>query len=271
MPTPTRKQTTRKPLITLLTDFGLQDHFVGVMKGVIAGIAPGAEVIDITHAVEPFNVRQARWLLEQSRRYFPPKTVHLVVVDPGVGSERRALAVEAAGQVFIGPDNGVLTDALNEPKSRAREITSLKYRLKNASSTFHGRDIFAPAAAHVAAGAAVSKLGAAVHDAMRLSGGTPVRTGKRLFSGEVIHVDRFGNLITNLMVSNFPEIRTRGFILRAGLEIFDALMPSYAAASVGEPVVVIGSCGTLEIAVNQGRADKRLGVVTGSPVELELL
>lgn len=271
MPTSTRKRTPSVPIITLLTDFGLKDHFVGVLKGVITGIAPKARVIDLTHEVEPFNARQALWLLDQSRAYFPPGTIHLVVVDPGVGSERRALVVEAAGQVFVGPDNGVLTGPLNEPKCRARRISNAKYFLRNPSATFHGRDIFAPVAAHIAAGVARSKFGPLVADALRLSSAAPIRTGKRYWAGEVVHVDRFGNLITNLAMSDFTEIRTRGFVLRVGLEEFDTLSPSYAAGSAGETVVVVGSGGTLEIAVNQGRADKRLGVGLGSPVELQVL
>ncbi len=258
-------------IITLLTDFGHQDPFVGVMKGVIAGIAPKAQVIDLCHEVQPFHIGQARFLLSQSRGYFPPKTIHLVVVDPGVGTERRPLVVEAGGQFFIGPDNGVFTDVLELPKARARQIANLEYHLKNVSVTFHGRDIFAPAAAHLASGVTPSKFGPQVNDPVRLALGRPVRTGKRFWVGEVAHIDRFGNLITNLPVAEFPTLAQRGCVVKVGLEAIEGPSPNYASGSPGEPLVVVGSSGHLEIAVNQGRADRKLGVAIGSPVELEVL
>lgn len=261
----------RNRIITLLTDFGHHDHFVGVMKGVISGIAPAARVVDICHEVEPYQVNQARFLLSQARGYFPAKTIHVVVIDPGVGSSRRPLLVESAGQYFIGPDNGVFTDVLGDPKARAREITNRRLFLPGVSATFHGRDIFAPVAAHLASGTAPSRTGALVGDPARLASGQPVRTGKRFWTGEVLHVDRFGNLITNLSVAGFPQLLERGFIVKIGLAALEGLAPSYSAGAPGEPLVLIGSSGNLEIAVNQQRADRKLGVGLGSPVELEIL
>lgn len=258
------------PLITLMTDFGLKDHFVGVMKGVIARIAPRARVVDITHDIEPYSLPQARYLLSQSYPYFPPRSVHVVVVDPGVGGERRPLLVEAAGRIFIGPDNGVFSDLLALPKAKARELTNRKLWLPEVSSTFHGRDIFAPVAAHVAGGVAPARAGKLVRDARREVPREPVRTGKRFWVGEVLHADRFGNLITNLRPLEMPELGRRRAVIKIGFEVIDGLSPNYASVPPGTVVAVVGSGGTIEIAVNQGHAGRKLGVGPGSPVELEL-
>lgn len=257
-------------LITLMTDFGLKDHFVGVMKGVIAAIAPHARVIDITHEIEPFQISQARYLLSQSWPFFPPRTIHVAVVDPGVGGERRPLLVEAGGHYFAGPDNGLFSDVLALPKAKARELTNRKLWLESVSSTFHGRDIFAPVAAHLAAGMAPARAGRLIRDALRGVSTAPVRTGKRFWSGQVLHVDRFGNLITNLDPRSLPAHDPRRLTLKAGFEVIAGLTSNYAAAAPGSLLAVVGSGGTIEIAVNQGRADRKLGLGVGSPVELEL-
>lgn len=257
-------------LITLMTDFGLKDHFVGAMKGIIAGIAPRARVIDITHEIEPFQIAQARYLLSQTYPYFPPRTIHVAVVDPGVGGERRPLLVEAAGQYFIGPDNGIFTDVLALPKARARELSNRKLWRAAISSTFHGRDIFAPAAAHLAAGVTPARAGKLIRDPRLAENRVPLRTGKRFWTGEVIHIDRFGNLITNLVPLDMPELGPRRTVLKIGYEVIDGIAPSYSAVAPGTVVAVVGSGGTIEIAVNQGHAARKLGVGIGSPVELEL-
>jgi S-adenosyl-L-methionine hydrolase (adenosine-forming) len=258
-------------LITLMTDFGAKDHFVGVMKGVIAGIAPGARVVDLTHEIEAFQVKQARYLLSQSWPYFPPRTIHVVVVDPGVGSARRPLLVEANSQLFIGPDNGVLSEVVALPKAKVRELTNRKLWLDEVSATFHGRDVFAPVAAHMATGVTPARAGKLIKDARRDAGMAPVRTGKRFWVGEVVHVDRFGNLITNLTPPDMPELGPRIVALKAGYEVIAGLSTHYAAAAPGAVVALVGSGGTIEIAVHQGRADRKLGLSVGSPVELELV
>jgi S-adenosylmethionine hydrolase len=257
-------------IITLLTDFGLADHFVGVMKGVIAGIAPRARVIDISHQVEPYQLEQARFLLAQSWPWFPQGTIHIAVVDPGVGSTRRPLLVQAAGHSFIGPDNGIFSNLLGLPGGRARELTNRKLFLKPVSATFHGRDIFAPCAAHLAAGLAPARLGPLVKDALRSTLDAPQRTGKRIWTGVVVHIDRFGNLITNLPAAEFPELATRPFSLSVGMVTFESLTPNYAAAAPGEPLLLVGSSGNLEVACNQASAAQRLGCGAGAPVELVL-
>jgi S-adenosyl-L-methionine hydrolase (adenosine-forming) len=260
----------RSGIITFLTDFGTRDHFVGVMKGVIAGIAPRVRVVDISHDGPAFGLRAARFLLSQSWPWFPKGTVHLAVVDPGVGTARRALVVEAAGHLFVGPDNGLLSDLLALKGVKVRQVTSTKYCLKDISQTFHGRDVFAPLAAYLAAGIETPRVGPLVKDALVVTTDGPRQTGKRHWQGEVAYVDRYGNLITNLPASQFPDLRTRGCALRIGFETLVGLKENYAAGAPDEPVIVIGSSGNLEVALNQGDAARKLGVSFGSPVELEV-
>ncbi|WP_321474591.1 SAM-dependent chlorinase/fluorinase [uncultured Paludibaculum sp.] len=258
------------PLLTLLTDFGLRDHFVGVMKGVIAGIAPKTQVIDISHEVEPYQVAQARFLLSQSWPYFPKRTVHVCIVDPGVGSERRGLLVEAEGHRFVGPDNGLFSDLLGRKGAKVRHLSNTKLWLKNISQTFHGRDVFAPIGAHLSAGVIPAKVGPLVSDALRQTTSAPVRTGRRFWQGEIVHIDRFGNLITNLPAEEFSSMQPKGMALKVGLLVVTKVLTSYAAARDQEPFLITGSSGNLEVAVNQESAAKMLGVGLGAPVELEI-
>ncbi|MBI5281402.1 MAG: SAM-dependent chlorinase/fluorinase [Candidatus Solibacter usitatus] len=258
------------PIITLLTDFGARDPYAGIMKGVILSIAPRARIVDLCHEVEPFQVGQARFLLQQSWPYFPKGSIHLCVVDPGVGSARRPLLVQAAGHLFIGPDNGLFTGVLHLKGARSRHLTNSKLFLKNVSRTFHGRDIFAPAAAHIAAGFAPAKAGPLVHDALRLTSGAPLRTGRRFFQGEVAHVDRFGNLITNLDSREYLALAEKGLLLRVGLVAVDRLAASYSEVPPDQPALIAGSSGFLEVVFNQASAAKALGAGVGAPVELEV-
>lgn len=256
--------------IALLTDFGLADHFVGVMKGVIAGIAPAAGVIDISHEVSPYSIAQARFLLSQSWPWFPTGSIFVCVVDPGVGSARRPIAVRVERRVFVGPDNGLFTELLARPKAEARQICNRDLFAGPPSATFHGRDIFAPVAAHLAAGVAFSRIGPRIEDATRSAGANVVRTGRRYWQGEILHVDRFGNLITNLPACDFPNLGARSFLLRVGLAQIDTVVQSYDEAGEGEAVVIAGSHGFLEVAARQYSAARMLGVTVGSPVELEM-
>jgi S-adenosylmethionine hydrolase len=256
--------------LTLLTDFGTRDHFVGVMKGVIAGIAPRATVIDICHEVAPYQINQARFLLNHSYRWFPKGTIHVCVVDPGVGSARRPLLVEAAGHLFVGPDNGLFSDLLDLPKAKVRHLSNAKLYLNNISQTFHGRDIFAPVAAHLAAGVTPAKAGKLIHDATRTTTGAPLRVGRRYWQGEVAHIDRFGNLITNLNAAEFLALAAKGIELKIGFTAVRRLVNSYSEAPPGEPVLITGSCNTLEVIIQQDSAARSLGVGIGAPVELEV-
>jgi S-adenosylmethionine hydrolase len=261
----------RPRAITLLTDFGTRDHFVGVMKAVIHSIAPRARVIDICHDLEPYEIAPARFVLAQSWKYSPPGTVHVCVVDPGVGSARRPIVVETDGHYFVGPDNGLLSDFVTRLGAIVRHASNAKYHLKEVSSTFHGRDIFAPVAAHIAAGVQLSKLGPRVEDAVRITTGVPLRTGKRFWQGEIAWVDRFGNLITNFPIADFAQIYHRPFNLKVGFSTLSSLASNYASGQPGEPILLVGSSGNLEVAVNQGAAARQLGLAVGSPIELEIL
>lgn len=258
-------------MITLLTDFGWRDHFAGVMKGVIARIAPRAPVVDITHDVEPYQIDQARFLLAQAWPYFPKGTVHVAVVDPGVGTARRPLLVEAAGHRFVGPDNGLFSDLLALRGARVRHITNEKLFLQEVSATFHGRDVFAPVAAHLVKGVAAAKVGPRIDDAARQTTGEPMKTGKRVWVGSVVHADRFGNLITSFRLADFPWVAERRFEMRIGFERLRELKENYASARPGEVIVLVGSSGMLEVAMNQEPAARKLGVGIGAPVELEIL
>jgi S-adenosyl-L-methionine hydrolase (adenosine-forming) len=259
-----------KPLITFTTDFGLSDHFAAVMKGVVLSLAPDARLVDITHDVTPFEVAEAAYTLAQSHRYFPEKTIHVVVVDPGVGTTRRPLLAEMAGQYFVAPDNGVLSMILSREKSKVRHITNAKYMLHPVSRTFHGRDVFAPVAAHLANGVPPSRFGKLIDDHLRLALDRPTRTGKRVWTGAVLKVDRFGNLITNLHVDDFPQIATRPFELNVGLEKIERLSLTFTECQPGVAFAIVGSSGYIEVAVNQGSAARTLGCAAGSPVELAL-
>lgn len=253
-------------IVTLTTDFGLADHFTGAMKGVILGIAPRAAIVDITHQVEPYEISQAAFLITQAYTSFPPGTVHVVVVDPGVGTSRRPILVEAARQIFIAPDNGVLSGIYAREKHKVRAVTADRYFRKPVSRTFHGRDIFAPVAAHVAAGVAPSKMGRLVKDYLRREYERPLRTGKRMWSGSVLHIDRFGNVITNFMPSDLPP--ERPFEIAVGPHRVSRVASNYAESAPGELFLIEGSAGYLEISMNQGPAARTLGCGVGAPVDL---
>lgn len=257
-----------KPLITLLTDFGLKDHFAGVLKGVIASIAPETRVIDISHEVEPYGVAQAQFLLSQSWPYFPAGTIHLAIVDPGVGSARRPIFVEAYGHRFVGPDNGMFGDLMTAPTAKVRLIANSSLFLPAVSATFHGRDVFAPVCAHLSLGVAASTVGPLIQDAIRQTAGQAVQTSATSWTGEIIHVDRFGNLITNLSVNCISE---RGhFVLKvASYELRDQAA-SYSGIMRGQPAVVAGSSGFLEIAANQDSAARLLAIGVGARTQLNL-
>ena len=275
-------------IITLTTDFGASSGYVGVMKGVILSIAPQARLVDLTHAVPPQDVRDAAYELYAAVPFFPDGTIHLAVVDPGVGTERRAIAVHTPRAVFVGPDNGLFTYALAEAERwRAVELASRSYRLPQVSDTFHGRDVFAPAAAHLAAGATFEDLGPAVTDPVLLPQPRLQIDWERL-AGEVLHVDRFGNLITSIgrlrwegrqltvipafrsqsaPKARFPAARVR---VRVADQELKGVHRTYGVAPAGEAVALVGSAGFLEIAISQGSAAERLGLRSGAPVEILL-
>lgn len=244
-------------VITLTTDFGTADGYVGEMKGVILSAAPGVAVVDITHEIEPQDVAGARLLVERCWRRYPPGTVHVVVVDPGVGSPRRAIAVTADRRFLVGPDNGVLSSALVVPGA---EVVTLPVPA-DASATFHGRDVFAPAAARLARGEAIGALGGPHPTPVLLDDPEPVELANGVVTGEVVHADRFGNAVTNLRGAVAP---VGAMVAIAGREL--PLVRTYADVRAGEALALVGSSGRLEIAVRNGHAARVLGLARGSRV-----
>jgi S-adenosyl-L-methionine hydrolase (adenosine-forming) len=240
------------------------------MKGVILGISPRARIVDITHEIAPQDIQEAAFVIAQAWRFFPKGTIHVVVVDPGVGSARRAILCEAEGQFFIAPDNGVLSMIYDASRYRVREISNHKLFLKTVSKTFHGRDVFAPAAAHLSKGVAPAKFGKPVHDCVRSFLLKPTRLSRHDWNGVVLKTDRFGNLITNFHIAEFPDLAAQPIELRAGLERITRLASTYAETKVGELFAIIGSSGYVEVVVNQGSAAKTLSIGPGSPIELEI-
>lgn len=257
---------TMRPTITLLTDFGTGDCYVGVMKGVIARISPQANVVDLTHSVAPQDVGHAAFALASSFAYFPQGTVHVAVVDPGVGSGRKIVCMKTRRYTFLAPDNGLLTlVAEREKPTLMVEVAERKYFLPKVSHTFHGRDVFAPVAAHLSLGLSPAKLGPRLAQIVRLDFPKPVPT-PRGWRGEVICVDRFGNLITNLSEDMLTE--RRHVLVRIGQRRIRGVRQSYSQAKPGELLALIGSTGCLEISVNLGSAAKTLGLGKGAVVEV---
>lgn len=253
-------------LITLTTDFGVTDGYVAAMKGVILGIAPQVTLVDITHQIAPQQVTQAAYVLQSVLPCFPPDAIHVVVVDPGVGSERRPLAVQTNRALLVGPDNGVFTYALQaDPAALCVVLDQPIWQRLPVSRTFHGRDIFAPAAAHLANGVTLAQLGTRVLDPLRLEVAAPHRA-HGLLHGSIVHVDRFGNLI-----SNIPGDWLIGghWLIHIGQQTIDGLSLTYAEAAPGALLALISSDGTLEVAVREGDAAHRLAAGVGAAVTVK--
>ncbi len=252
-------------LITLTTDFGTSDWYVASMKGVILSRHPCCTIVDITHEIPPGELFQAAWVLRQALPWFPLGTVHLVVVDPGVGTSRAAMAARAGGFFFVGPDNGVLSLALElYPEVELRRIESKDVMLQPPSATFHGRDIFAPAAAHLASGGRLDSLGPEMKSWVRLEQ-PPLSFGEGFIEGRIVYMDRFGNGVTNIAEKALSEICYKGkFRIMVGESlVLDSMNKTYGEALPGEPLALIGSSGFLEIAVRGASAKERLGLKAG--------
>jgi len=257
-------------LVTLLTDFGTADGYAGIMKGIILQRAPEATVIDLSHEIPPQDVRAAALVLRSAAPYFPPHTVHVAVVDPGVGSARRALCVVTESAIFVGPDNGVLT--LAAPPSLRRAVYALedeRWFLKPVSRTFHGRDIFAPVAGELAAGLNPSALGPPLQHIEELAWPQAQRHGQEI-RGEVIYVDRFGNLITNVPAEALADFSLDRVWVSVGGRMIRRIAPTYSSVCRGDLVALIGSWGLLEVAVREGSAARELGLGTGAPVKVTI-
>ena len=268
--------TTRtSPPIALLTDFGYRDHYVGVMKAVVSSIFPAANVIDLTHGIRPQSIAAGAIALASSWRFFSPRTIFVAVVDPGVGTARRAIAIDtASGARFVGPDNGLLWPAADSAGiKRAVELTNPRYRLAQVSSTFHGRDIFAPAAAHLARGVPLGALGPEIDDILKRPLAPAVIEKERELRGEVIYIDGFGNLVTNIDRQCYDRFasRFRGLTLsvkiKKGVPI--EFYPAYGDAPAGAPLATFGSFEMLEVAVRDGDAATRFAADAGAPITIQ--
>jgi hypothetical protein len=259
-----------QPIITLTTDFGTNDHLVGTMKGVILKINPEVTIVDITHHVAPYDLLDGALAIGSAYKYFPPRTIHVVVVDPGVGTERRPLLVSGENQYFIAPDNGVLSVVYErEPNHVVRHVTAEHYYLQPISKTFHGRDIFSPVAAWLSKGWQTASMGEEISDYKRFAIPKP-KQADGVAKGVVMRIDGFGNLITNFRAEDLPvDAQEKGEVqLQVGTQAITRLVDTFARGNAGEAVAIIGSNGYLEIAVNKGSASKTLGLGRGTPVVL---
>ncbi len=262
-----------RPVITLTTDFGTNDHFVGAMKGVIVDIAPDAQIVDISHAVQAYDVLDGALAISQAYSYFPNGTIHLVVVDPGVGTARRPILASSDAHFFVAPDNGVLSMVYaREERMHVRHITSEHYFRMPVSNTFHGRDIFAPVAAYLAKQVDSHKFGDEIEDYVKFAAPKPKATEKGRMRAVVLKVDRFGNLITNLTPQDAPAIFAPGakFKITVGNKEITRICQFYAEGKPGEVFGIIGSMGFLEIVANRGAASQLSGAGKGAEVSIFL-
>lgn len=259
-------------ILTLTTDFGTKDAYVAAMKGTVLQTASNATLVDISHEVTAQGIMEAAFILSNAVPYFPPGTVHLVVVDPGVGTERRPIAVQIGDQQFVGADNGLLTLLMNEnqPVKAVTLDNEALWRTPTPSATFHGRDIFAPAAAHLAAGTSLSELGSplAPEDLETLRWAHPT-TDPEGIRGWVVHIDHFGNCITNISRNLFEtERKERCPKLYVGSAVIDGVQSTYGTVAKEDPLALFGSSGYLEIAINSGNAAELLSIKKGDPINI---
>ena len=261
-------------VISLMTDFGIKDGTVGVMKGVIWGICPSAQIVDLSHMIQPQNIREAGYILARSVPYFPKGSIHVVVVDPGVGTQRRPMAAQLGDWFYVGPDNGTITVWLERAKQEGWqtdfvELNRTQYWLEKISYVFHGRDIFSPTAAHLANGVPLSELGTSFHDPVRIEYSKPEKTNNG-WRGEVFHVDHFGNVSTNVRVENLGDAmeRKENITVRLGGTEIRGLVNTFGERSVGELVALIGSSGNLIISVVNGNAQQHLAAKVGDRIDV---
>jgi S-adenosylmethionine hydrolase len=258
-------------IITLTTDYGNNDHLVGTLKGVILKINPEVTLVDITHNISPYDLLDGALAIGAAYAYFPPKTIHIVVIDPGVGTARRPLLVSASNQYFIAPDNGVLSVVLEREQSNAvvRHANVEHYFLQPLSKTFHGRDVFAPVAAWLSKSWQTASMGDEIQDFKRLALPRP-KAVDGVVKGAVLRIDAFGNLVTNFRVEDLPEnaISSGGVKFQVGAHPVERMVETFAQGNPGEAIAYIGSTGYVEIAVNKANASRTLSVGRGAPVVL---
>lgn len=260
-------------IITLLTDFGLKDGNVGVMKGVIWGINPQIQIADISHNISPQNISEASLILLRSAVYFPPGTIHTVVVDPGVGTARRPIAARVGPYYFVGPDNGVITMLYEKANQLGWEVNFVhtdvsNYWLPNTSNVFHGRDIFAPVAAHISLGVSLEKIGSPINDISLIELPVPVRLGS-VIKGEIIHIDHFGNLSTNIR-EEYLDNQAKLIVYYEDY-VIEGIVKTFGDRPLGELIALYGSTGNLIISIVNGSAAEYIGAEVGDAVTVELL
>jgi hypothetical protein len=259
----------KRPIITLLTDFGLTDHYVAAMKGVILGICPQAHLVDISHEITPFSIPEGAYTLAQAWQCFPKGTIHLAVVDPGVGTSREAIIVETMQHVFVLPNNGLITLVLKTSRvAKTTHITKDRFFRQPVSDTFHGRDIFAPVAAHLAAGLPSSRFGTVMSKPVLGKFEKPKPIGPGHWCGAILKIDGFGNIISNLDWETCGQIATLPFQLKIGRTKVTHFSNTYGAVPAGRLFALKGSSGYVEISSNQSNAAVKLKVAPGFPVEL---
>jgi S-adenosyl-L-methionine hydrolase (adenosine-forming) len=255
-------------MIALLTDFGTKDYFVGAMKGAILSINENVRLVDITHEIEPQNIKSAGFALRACYRNFPAKTIFVAVVDPGVGSSRRAILVVTDDYFFIAPDNGLLSFVFNETENfQVFELTNRRFWAPEISSTFHGRDLFTPVAAHLSGGVNPSEFGREITDFVRFEENKPRKISESEIEAEIIEIDRFGNLITNLKREDLPE----RFVLESGANRIEKLRRFFAESGPGEIFMIFGSAGFLEIVAFQDSAKNILKAERGRKITVKVL
>ena len=257
-----------QPIITLLTDFGSQDHYVGTMRGVILGINPHATIVDISHHISPQNIVEGAFLLTSVYAYFPPGTIHLAIVDPGVGSERKPILVKGKNFFFIGPDNGLFGLIYDQLKNfSVYELTQTRFFLKPVSATFQGRDIFAPIAAYLSRGVSPRSMGKETKNFQRLSLPQPILEKKRI-RGKVMYIDNFGNLITNITVDHLKNLGKFPREIKIREKVISGLSKNYQTVKKGALLAIMGSSNFLEIAVRDGNAQKKLKSKKGDEIKV---
>lgn len=261
MPSPSR-------IITLTTDFGSQDYYVSAMKAVILGISSEVRLVDISHDLPPQDIMAGAWVLKNTAFLYPPGTIHLAVIDPGVGSTRRPVLVEVQNQFFVGPDNGLFSLVVEGKEHRVFELSNRHFWRESVSPTFHGRDIFAPVAAWLSRQGRPERFGAELKELTTYRWARPISDDEGI-QGWVVHIDRYGNLITNIPRSFIQSLQgNTSFKIYVGNTILKEMCHSFCDVAEGEAVALTGSSGMLEIAINKGNAERMLGVEKGAPVSL---
>lgn len=259
--------TTRAPIITLTTDFGYKDHYVAAMKAVILGINPEARIIDISHGIPPQDIMAGAWVLRNSAYLFPAGTIHVAVIDPGVGSDRRPVAVRMNNHLFVGPDNGLFSLLSGADAAEVYELTDSAYWRGTQSNTFHGRDLFSPVAAHLSLGTGLSEVGVPSRELLTYRWATAI-VDEEGIQGWIVHIDSYGNLITNIPGELITAGLYKNLKIYVGTHILSRVSRTFSDVSPGEAAAVTGSSGMIEIVINRGDAAEMLGVQKGAPVSV---